>query len=55
MLELLQILGLLLEVFVYSVLAVTSAMVVYVVWQLLFEKHHARHAGHSSQPSRLVQ
>ena len=54
MLDLLQILGLLLEVFVYCVLTVTAAAVVYAALQLWFEKRHARDAGHSSHPSRLI-
>lgn len=41
MLDLLQIFILLLEVFVYSVLAVTSAVVIYAILQLLLDRTHS--------------
>jgi hypothetical protein len=49
MLDLLRIFGLLLEVFVYSVLIVTSAIVIYALLDLWFDKGHKRHsARHTS-------
>jgi hypothetical protein len=44
MLDLLQILGLLLEVFVYSVLVVTSAIVIYALLDLWLDKGHKSHS-----------
>jgi len=41
MLDLLQIFILLLEVFVYSVLAVTSVVVIYALLQLWLDKGHS--------------
>jgi len=42
MLDLLRMLVLLLEIFVYSVLAVTSAVVIYALLQWGFDKSHSR-------------
>jgi hypothetical protein len=50
MLSLLHMFILLLEVFVYSVLGVTSIAVIYAVLQLWLDKGHS-HAGHSPRLS----
>lgn len=42
--DLLRMLVLLLEIFVYSVLGVTSAVVAYALLQLWLEKSHSRHS-----------
>ena len=58
MLDLLQIFLRLLEVFVYTLLAVTSSVVVYAVLQCWFDArhaHHASHVGHPTHASRLSQ
>jgi hypothetical protein len=45
MLDLLQMFVLLLEVFVYSMLAVTAAAVIFALLQLWLDKiHHSRHS-----------
>lgn len=41
MLDLLQIFILLLEVFVYSVLAVTSTVVIYAILRILLDRSHS--------------
>ena len=47
--ELLRMFVLLLEIFVYSVLGITSVVVAYALLQLWFEKSHSRHSPRLTQ------
>jgi hypothetical protein len=49
MLDLLQMFIVLLEVFVYSVLAVISAVVIYALLQWWFDKSQSRHSPRLTQ------